>query len=130
MNKEYSIELIKLIRKELSNIGISDIYKALSRIEKRNRCELCRLKVNRDVVIDGSKMFGVSINDAIEYLKTFDRDKKAILEQRWEGYGNNYFVVTKEEVENDEEYRYRISRTVEIEVDRMREEEKSYSKKA
>lgn len=124
MNKEYSIELIKLIRKELSNIGISDIYKALSRIEKRNRCELCRLKVNRDVVIDGSKMFGVSINDAIEYLKTFDGDKKAILEQRWEGYWNNYFVVVKEEMENDEEYRYRISRTVEIEVDRMREEEK------
>ena len=120
-------ELINLIKEELCDTSISDIDKALSRIAKNNSSELVRLRVNRDEEIKESKLFDVSINDAIKYLKTFDGN--LILEQRWSGYEDNYFVATKADVENNEEYVYRLSRVIARELNKMRKEEKELARK-
>jgi hypothetical protein len=67
-----------------------------------------KLHIADDMAVDAEKLFNVSVADAIKYLQSFPKD--AILEERWSGYEDNYFVVSKYVEESDETTSSRIFR--------------------
>lgn len=114
-------ELIKRIKLDLDETSADDIEKALQRIEhSTNACELNRKRMERVINVNEDKLFDVPIEDAINYLKTLNG--KHILEQRWSGYEDNYFVAVYDDAENDDEYVYRISRLASKELDKINKE--------
>lgn len=123
-------ELIKRIKRYLCETSADDIEKALRRIEQStNAYELERKRVERTEDVKESKLFDVPVEDAIAYLKTFNG--KHILEQRWSGYEDNYFVVSYKDFENDGEYACRITDLVSEELDKInKEDEEGKRKKA
>lgn len=61
--------------------------------------------------IDKHDLFG-NIDGVIEYLKSLKTQGYTIVEERWSGYENNYFVGIKKEEETDEEYYKRLGEMV------------------
>lgn len=101
-------EMIVSVINSLRDCGYKyDIIKrAFNKIEKDYSYELEKKNVKKEIVLDKNKLFGVSIGDAISYLKTFKQSDK--LEEVWDGYEDNHFSITYTEEECDGVYKSRI----------------------
>lgn len=101
-------EMIIKVTNSLKGYGYNDdiIKRAFNKIEKDYSYELEKKKVKREIVLDENKLFGVSISNAILYLKTFKQTDK--LEEVWDGYEDNHFSISNIEEESDRAYECRI----------------------
>ena len=92
-----------LMVKHNKAIGTMDLF---SEAFKRGEIPSEKMKIADDMDIDTDKLFDVTIDEAIKYLQSLPKD--AILEERWSGYEDNYFVASKYVEEGDESMSSRI----------------------